>query len=277
MTHCNVDSNRNSVQPSLSAMVEAIRQAASQQSTYSTQSFVEYERFKLQRTDEPSEIWEYQSETKSWRCRNSRKKAHSFSHIKNVMAPRLDPEGQEKLARWEKRVGKEEAERIKWERVRQGKLAHQIFDRGLDPTMIYEAGDLPYIEGAQKARQFFPEVITAEQPFINSRLQLLVKPDRLVLDPDGFLVLLSYKTRPEPLATEFLGDRLLQLAAEYLVLRGSYLGSFFNADGRVAELITSLGNGENQRFSLTEAQLKPHIVRWAEWLKAFRQDNTGAA
>lgn len=56
-------------------------------------------------------------------------RSYSFSTIKNATAHIVDPDGGAKLQAWEKRVGKQEAERIRAEAVQAGKLAHTMLER----------------------------------------------------------------------------------------------------------------------------------------------------
>jgi hypothetical protein len=217
--------------------------------------------------------------------------AYSFSAIKRVVTPILDPGAEEGLKVWEARVGVEEASRIREESIQAGKMGHAMLAKSSEgkPLGAYPLSMegyvtalrdniLPYLCPSSASVVTVDEndemlalsevfVVDFDQQFLG-RLDLVAE---IAAGPyEGRRVLLELKGSRKEKTLEHMRGNIVQ-AVSYMTT--------FNAiaqlcpdeirplDGVAMAYMYRSGNGEVIPFFGEE--LQEYIEEWQQWLACF--------
>lgn len=218
-------------------------------------------------------------------------RAYSFSAVKSTVTPILDPESLDVLKRWEARVGKEEADRIRNEAISAGKIGYSMLERWndgkslgaypLNMTGYVEALDnnvLPYLRQSNPPISVVDdegELVTLSEVFVVDFDQQFLGRIDLVVEVatgpfEGQRVLLELKGSRKEKTLEYMRNNIIQGVA-YLTTFNKIASAFpnrvFPIDGMAMAYIYSSGNG--QVIPFFGEDLQEYDEEWQQWLECF--------
>lgn len=218
-------------------------------------------------------------------------RAYSFSGVKSVVTPILDPGAEEVLKNWEARVGQEEAERIRNEAINAGKIGHSMLEnwnRGkpLGAYPLNMAGYaqaltgniLPYLRQSDPPIAVVDdagELVTLSEVFVVDfdqqflgRLDLVVE---IAVEPfTGQRVLLELKGSRKEKTLDHMRGNIIQ-GVSYLttfnVIASAFPERVLPLDGMAMAYMYGSGNGQVIPFFGEE--LQEYVEEWQQWLMCF--------
>ncbi|MCM1983701.1 MULTISPECIES: hypothetical protein [Cyanophyceae] len=219
-------------------------------------------------------------------------RAFSFSAIKSQVTPILDPDAEQALKNWEKRVGKDEADRIRNESIAAGKMGHNMLERwnrGQTPgpfpmnmggyVKALKDGIFPYLRRStpplsvidqERNEVTLSEVFVAdfEEQFIG-RFDLVTE---IAASPfDGARVLLELKGSRNEKSLEHKLPHIVQATAyltTYNKIAAAFPEQIAPLDGIAMAYMYSSGIGE--MMPILGEELQEYIEEWQGWLTCFQ-------
>ena len=138
---------------------------------------------------------------------------------------------EESIAKWRKRVGEEEANRIGARAATRGTQVHSIIEKYLKNDPDYKEGFLPHVvQSLENLRPLLDKHVTKvyaqEVPLYSDHLQMAGTCDAVV-EWDGVPTIVDWKTSRRPKKKANIGNYFMQLAA-YAVMWEERTGMAIN-------------------------------------------------
>ena len=138
---------------------------------------------------------------------------------------------EESIAKWRKRVGEEEANRIGARAATRGTQVHSIIEKYLQNDPDYKEGFLPHVvQSLENLRPLLDKHVTKvyaqEVPLYSDHLQMAGTCDAVV-EWDGVPTIVDWKTSRRPKKKANIGNYFMQLAA-YAVMWEERTGMAIN-------------------------------------------------
>ena len=138
---------------------------------------------------------------------------------------------EESIAKWRKRVGEEEANRIGARAATRGTQVHSIIEKYLQNDSDYKEGFLPHVvQSLENLRPLLDKHVTKvyaqEVPLYSDHLQMAGTCDAVV-EWDGVPTIVDWKTSRRPKKKANIGNYFMQLAA-YAVMWEERTGMAIN-------------------------------------------------
>ncbi|MEO0686473.1 MAG: hypothetical protein AAFY76_15900 [Cyanobacteria bacterium J06649_11] len=191
---------------------------------------------------------------------------NTYYSVGAIQGRTKDPESEAALKKWEHRVGKREAERIRNESIGAGKATHAFLHSHLTgevPSPISSRYD-PYLRALEQVLPNFGQPLLSEQLVVSFKYRYYGVIDQLC-PYKGNLTLSDLKTSSKAKTSlDWIQDKVQQLAAYYQVLESLY-------DLEQAALIYLIGDGTHDEFIFTPAQMEIYKHNWLERLDLFRR------
>lgn len=200
------------------------------------------------------------------------RKQNVFYSVSNVLKLTQDNRSREALCKWQTRVGKKEAKRIRDEVIGAGNAVHSYLHFYLTTgetkpvSKYYES----YFQALKRLSPNFGNSLFSEQLIVSFKYQYLGKLDQL-----GFyrksLTLSDLKTSLKPkLSLNWIQEKILQLAAYYIPIEALY-------PVEQAALLYLVSDGSYNEFLFTPQQMTFYKQLWLKRLSQFNKRINSAA
>lgn len=191
---------------------------------------------------------------------------NTYYSVGAIQGQTKDPESEVALLRWERQVGKKEAERIRNEAISAGKAAHaylHAYLTGEVPSPVSSRYE-PYLHALEQVLPNFSQPLLSEQLVVSFKYRYYGVIDQLC-PYKSKLTLSDLKTSSKAKTSlDWIQDKVQQLAAYYLVLESLY-------DLEQAALIYLIGDTTHDEFIFTPMQMEIYKQDWLERLDLFRR------
>ncbi len=195
-----------------------------------------------------------------------------FRSVSSILKITQDNKSKENLRRWEARIGKDEAKRIRDEAIRNGNAIHSFLHArisGKKPRPIKKQQQ-PYLQALDKVLPNYGTSLLSEQLVVSLEHQYFGKIDQL-----GFyrksLTLSDLKTSLRSKSSlDWIQDKILQLAAYYIPIEQLY-------PVEQAALIYLISDSSSDEFIFSSEEMKVYKQLWLKRLSQISQTVSLAA
>ena len=195
------------------------------------------------------------------------REGNSLPSVTTILSATKD---REKLDEWERRVGKEEADRIRDDAAYVGTAMHRVLEHVLTGEPLVAAADWMEMKGYQMgfslANAYLPDLLGsyygAEVP--------LHYPGKyagtcdLVGNWKGQMAIIDFKQSLKPKKKQWITDYFHQLAA-YACAHDVVHGTSIN----FGVILVACQTGDLQMFTTTGAEFEDHKARWLERVEQY--------
>ncbi|MFL9457197.1 MULTISPECIES: PD-(D/E)XK nuclease family protein [Nostocales] len=191
---------------------------------------------------------------------------NTYYSVGAIQGQTKDPKSEAALQKWERQVGKQEAERIRNEAVGAGKAAHAVLHSRLTGEVFSPVSSRyePYLRALEQVLPNFDQPLLSEQMVVNFKYRYYGVIDQLC-PYKGKLTLSDLKTSSKAKTLmDWIQDKVQQLTAYYLALESLY-------DLEQAALLYLIGDATHDEFIFTPAQMELYKHNWLERLDLFRR------
>lgn len=218
-------------------------------------------------------------------------RSYSFSAIKKATTHIVDPDGGAKLQAWEKRVGKQEAERIRSEAIQAGKLAHIMLERWNSSKSLglFDINMAGYVQALNESilphlrrsdlslsvREDEGNPIPLSEVFVaNFDRQFIGRLDlvaEIVTPPyAGRRVLLELKGSRKQKQLCFMRANIIQAVAYFHTFNevAAFYPEVQPLDGLAIAYIYSCGTG--QFLPILGEDIEEYLAEWEQWQAIFQ-------